>query len=186
LLIFILSTGECAGPSYGVIQAWWSFSDNGSFLNYREDAVISESPIVYNREYLNYTDQFEFFLFGNNASTLTCFHAGTGGVNIDRYFMVNGSGYVDTRVYYGVEVYRYEGTWGLHHKSIPVWGLVRTDNFDIFGWESGGVVYIYWDVQVLPGRLNESFWIPPTTPSKCISPGPSREISAHPLQKIYF
>eukprot|EP01116_Phalansterium_solitarium_P001215 TRINITY_DN10992_c0_g1_i1.p1 TRINITY_DN10992_c0_g1~~TRINITY_DN10992_c0_g1_i1.p1 ORF type:complete len:207 (+),score=61.53 TRINITY_DN10992_c0_g1_i1:27-647(+) len=159
-----VTSTACMGAAYGVIQAYYRFDDEGWLMNYREDTVFSNTSLVYNREYFNTTDQYEFFLMGDAAPTLQCFHNPVTAVTFSRYFMVNGT-YAGTQVINGMKFFTYSNTVSINGEVFTIYGFVRDDG-TFAGWQLGGVIYMFYHFQVV-SNFPDELWTPPKLDTPC-------------------
>eukprot|EP01102_Stenamoeba_stenopodia_P011601 TRINITY_DN3582_c1_g1_i1.p1 TRINITY_DN3582_c1_g1~~TRINITY_DN3582_c1_g1_i1.p1 ORF type:complete len:223 (+),score=52.10 TRINITY_DN3582_c1_g1_i1:209-877(+) len=167
---FVCSDGHgappCAGPSTGNIVGFWRFDDDGYFMNYREDAVIANSSITYNRELDDPYSITESFLFNNpNVTQLQCvsFPITT---NFSR-FWIQDADFVNETTVNGVQVFAYQGTWYSMGLPVPVIGWVSVDTGLFYGWNTGTVSYYYYEWSEVPAFDDSVFQKPPLT---CMTP----------------
>ncbi len=137
----------CASEARGVLLGWWAFDDAGNFAHYREDAVLDNSTIVFNRELATPEGTREFFLVDNSAA-LQCvqFQAPT---NFSRFCLASAQ-YEGITLVKGVKVYTFQAAWMMLGKEVPVTVWVAVETEKIFGWSWGPVSYYYYSYADLP------------------------------------
>jgi len=153
------STGgpPCAGIANGVFRGAFQFDDYGNYMNYREDSVISNSSLIYNREY-SFTDQTsEYFLTGNTTSLMCATFVGNSTFN--RNLLANAS-YDGITEFNGIKLYTYTTTWLFLNvvQTITVYVTIDTEQF--FAFIFGPVTYIYETITAL-NSFPPDYFTPP-------------------------
>jgi len=143
-LVCLAAGPGCAGPTSGVMHGWLQFDALDNFELYREDAVLGDINFVYNREYANPNETFEYFLIDSAATTLQCVNIKTFSTTWNRNYpgaVYSTVGAVGDRV-----VYIWNDTIVVHGINVPrqIYIDVRSELF--YGWSLamvGGPTYIY-------------------------------------------
>ncbi len=144
--LFVCSSadgGYCAaGDANGLIRGWLQFDPTTDLLiNYREEAILNNSVLYYNREFATATTTHEFSLV-NGMTQLTCFDMDKGGV-INRFFLQNATHTGNTTIR-GIPVWTWTGMWYARGDLASYTAWVRMDDpTKILGWASGGATYLY-------------------------------------------
>jgi len=131
----------CAGISYGQIVGRWQFDDQGWYQNYREDSILLNTSLVYNREYADVNGTSEFFLYGDSATSLSCvsFYA---PIKFSRHFITTAK-YVGQTQVKGEKVYEFIGQWNSRSSELNITAWVSVNTEQIFGLLIGSARYIY-------------------------------------------
>jgi len=160
----------CAGPSAGVMHAWYQYDENGNFQWYREDAVLGDLNFVFNREYANPNETWEYFLADSGSTSLQCVNIKTSSTwNRDYASAVYSSlGSAGGRL-----VYIWNDTVLIHGVPFPRQLYVDVQKEEFFGWslaQGGGATYYFLD-WVAPDTLDPAIFVRPTD-LNCVIPPP--------------
>ncbi|KAH3722994.1 hypothetical protein Pelo_18299 [Pelomyxa schiedti] len=161
--------GYCAGAATGDFLAWMDFSnsttggDSDRLQRYREDAVL-DSGLLYTREYVIGSDQWDYYLATTTDTALQCVHA--QGEDVMPRCVFADAAFAGRRAWHGATCLAWDGWWVVRGTSQPYTAFLNEATWQIYGWQAGGVEYIYYEYVVLDS-LDDAVWVRPES-IKCI------------------
>jgi len=149
----------CSGVANGIIIGSFQFDNNGIFELYREDAIILNASLIYNREYATSMNTHEIFLAGDNSTSLMCVKF-PGNYTMSRHFFKNAT-YLGVETFNYIKAYAFATNWEFNSVWTNVTAYVGVESEQFIGFNAGPLTYFYTQVIALPGFPPDHF-TPPT------------------------